>query len=252
MLAVIILGLIIGSFLNVCIYRLPKNESIIKPASHCPTCKKEISWFDNIPILSFIILGGRCRFCKSRISYRYPLVEFLAALASAILFIRFGFSINFLVYSILSFGLIVAAFIDFEYKIIPDEITIGGLVLGIFLSIVWPNIHNTMLIKKSIIDCVLGILVGGGSILLSGILGKFFFKKDAMGGGDIKLLAMIGSFIGWKKILLTFFLAPFFGIFFGIYFLIKYRNHYIPYGPFLSLASFAAILFGDDIIKLIF
>lgn len=247
---VFIFGLIVGSFLNVVIYRLPKNESLLTPASHCASCKKPIFWFDNIPLLSFIILKGRCRFCKERISFRYFIVEFLTAILFLMFFILFGISPKFLIFTLLGSALIVSSFIDFEYQIIPDEISLGGLLIGVIISILYPSILEASSIKGSLINSLTGAVVGGGSIFFTGLMGKFIFKKEAMGGGDVKLMAMIGSILGWKKTLLTFFIAPFFGSIVGIIILIKNKGHLIPYGPYLSLAAIISVIYGDKILRM--
>lgn len=247
---VFIFGSLVGSFLNVCIYRLPKNKSIVFPSSYCPRCNKSIYWFDNIPIISFIFLKGRCRFCKEPISPRYITVEFLTALLFLGFFIIFGPGVKFVIYSIFGAVSIVASFIDLEYQIIPDEISIGGLFLGIILSAAFPVIHGAHSIKNSLISSLVGAFVGGGSIFLTGIIGKFIFKKDAMGGGDVKFMAMFGAILGWQKVLLTFFIAPFFGSVIGIIVLIKNKEHLIPYGPFLSLAALVSLVYGDKILRM--
>lgn len=246
---VFIVGAIVGSFLNVCIYRLPKGRSIIFPGSHCPNCTAKIRWYDNIPILSYIILGGKARCCKAKISCRYFIVEALTAIAFLVLFISFGLTPKFFAYSILVSGLIVATFIDFEIQEIPDEISIGGLAVGLILTAIFPSILNESSRLSSFLNSFFGALTGGATIYAMGILGEFAFKKEAMGGGDVKLLAMIGSFIGWKLVLLTFFIAPLFGSVVGIILKIREGKSVIPYGPYLSLAAISSIFFGDKILK---
>jgi len=250
-LIVFIFGSIVGSFLNVCIYRLPKGRSIIIPGSHCPNCTVPIRWYDNIPILSYIFLGGKARCCKARISFRYFIVEVLTALAFLVLFMSFSLTPKFFAYIVLVSGLIVATFVDFEIQEIPDEISIGGLVVGLILAIVFPSILNETTRLNSLLNSFLGALAGGAMIYVMGMLGEFVFKKEAMGGGDVKLLAMIGAFIGWKLTVLTFFLAPAFGSVVGIILKIKYGKDIIPYGPYLSLAAVVSIFFGEKIIRLL-
>ncbi len=240
-----------GSFLNVCIYRLPKNISIIKPPSFCPHCRTHIRWFRNIPIFSFILLRGRCSGCGKKISWRYIVVESITGFIFLILFSHFGFSLLFLIYCVFSSFLIVASFIDLEYRIIPDCISLGLLPIGIIISVVFPALHYTQNYKLALINSLLGILAGGGSIYILGVLGKVLFKKESMGFGDVKLMAMIGAFLGWRLTILTFFIAPFFGSVVGIVLKIKYKEQYIPYGPFLSLASFVSVLWGYRILNLI-
>lgn len=252
MILVFIIGTIIGSFLNVCIYRMPKNESITIPASHCPHCGRQIAWYDNIPILSFLVLGARCRNCKKGISIRYPLVELLTALMVLFLYIQLGLGVKFFVYTILFSGLIVASFIDFQHQIIPDEISVGAIVVGVVLNAIFPSLNGFSNLKESLIFSGLGILAGGGVLYLTGMIGDFIFKKESMGGGDIKLLAGIGAFLGWKIALLTFFIAPVFGAIVGVVVKIRKKVSIIPYGPFISLSTFIAVFWGNEIINWIF
>ena len=249
---VFVFGLLIGSFLNVCIYRFPKNESIVLPASHCPECKKPIKWYDNIPVLSYLILGGRCRFCKVHIPFRYVIVEILTAVLGCILYGAFKFEPRFLAYSILTGGLIVATFVDFQIQEIPDQVTLGGIIAGFVIALAFPSVMGETSRFGSSIKSFLGIIAGGGAILAMGYFGELLFKKEAMGGGDVKLLAMIGAFLGWDKAILVFFLAPFFGAVVGLVAKLKYGHETIPYGPYLSMAAFTAILVGDKILKAIF
>jgi len=248
---VFIAGSIIGSFLNVCIYRMPRKESIIFPGSRCASCKKPISWYDNIPLLSYILLKGKCRLCNSKISFRYFLVELISALAFLVLFINFGFSYIFGVYSLLTFALIVITFIDLEFQIIPDSVSIGGIFLGIALSGLVPILQHSFTWKIALINSILGVLAGGGVIYLTGVLGNFIFKKESMGGGDVKLMAMLGAFLGWKIALLIFFLAPFFGTPAGLYVKFIKKEDIIPYGPYISLAGFVAMIWGQRILSLL-
>lgn len=248
---VFIVGSIIGSFLNVCIYRLPKGRSVIFPGSHCPNCAAKIHWYDNIPILSFLFLSGKARCCKAKISFRYFIVEALTAAAFLILFIFFESSAKFFAYAILVSGLVVATFVDFEIQEIPDEVSIGGLVVGLVLSAAFPSILNEGTMLNGFLNSFFGALAGAAMIYAIGILGELAFKKEAMGGGDVKLLAMIGSFIGWKLTILTFFIAPVFGAVVGIILKIKNGKDTIPYGPYLSLAAIISIFWGEKILHLL-
>ena len=239
-----LLGLIVGSFSNVCIYRIPRNESIVYPASHCPKCGKTIKPFDNIPLLSYILLKGRCRNCKSKISIQYPIVELLTGLIYLIIYLIYGLSIQTLVYIILSSALIIIAFIDLNQQIIPDVISLPGIVIGFIVSFFVPYI--------SFVDSILGIVVGGGIILIIGLGGSVIYKKEAMGGGDVKLSAMIGAFLGWRYIIISLFLGFFLGALIGIILIImkiKKREDVIPFGPFIILGSFITLLWGEKIIS---
>ena len=250
--AAFIFGSIVGSFLNVCIYRLPKGRSVIVPGSHCPNCAQAIRWHDNIPILSYIFLGGKARCCRAKISLRYFIVEILTASAFLILFSVFGPTPKFFAYAVMVSSLIIATFVDFEIQEIPDEVSIGALAIGLIMAIAFPSVLNETARLDGFLNSFLGALAGGGMIYAMGILGEFAFKKEAMGGGDVKLLAMIGAFIGWKLAVLTFFLAPVFGSIVGIILKIRHGRDVIPYGPYLSLAAVCSIFFGERILHLLF
>jgi len=241
---IFILGLIVGSFSNVCICRIPKNESIIFPASHCPKCSSPIKPVDNIPLLSYILLKGRCRNCKSKISIQYPIVELLSGLIYLIIYLAYGLSVQTLIYIILSSALIIIAFIDLNQQIVPDVISLPGIVIGFIVSFFVPYI--------SFINSGLGILVGGGIILIIGMAGSVIFKKEAMGGGDVKLAAMIGAFLGWRYIIISLFLGFFLGALAGIILImskIKSREDTVPFGPFIVLGSYITLLCGEKIIS---
>jgi len=259
-----IFGSITGSFLNVCIHRMPLGESVVWPRSHCPHCKKKIPGYDNIPFISYILLKGKCRYCKKKISTRYIVVELLTALMFVVLFSRFDLSYDFFLYLFFVSSLIVATFVDIKHRIIPDEISVGGMILGFILSSVKGfSLRPFSFVFSPMLNSVLGIIIGGGIIYLTGFFFDLVYFKllkkppiqgetESMGGGDVKLLAMIGAFLGWQSAVLTFFLAPFFGAVVGIWNLIKKKDHTIPYGPFLSLAALLCLFWADKIIALIF
>jgi leader peptidase (prepilin peptidase) / N-methyltransferase len=249
---IFIFGAVMGSFLNVCIYRIPRDESIVFPGSRCVSCKKPVLWHDNIPLVSYIFLRGKCRSCGAKISLRYFIVELISALCFLTLFTHFGFSALFWIYSLVTFSLIVVTFIDMEFQIIPDRISIGGTVLGIVLSLFIPAMHNTPAWTGGLISSLAGALAGGGLIYLTGVLGNLAFKKESMGGGDVKLMAMLGAFLGWKMAVLIFFLAPFFGTPAGLYLKFKRKSDIIPYGPYLSIAGFTAMIWGQKILDKLF
>jgi len=241
---IFILGLIVGSFSNVCIYRIPKNESIIYPASHCPKCNNPIKPVDNVPILSYILLKGRCRNCKNKISIQYPLVELLTGLIYLIIYLIYGLNIQTLIYIILSSALIIIAFIDLNEEIVPDVISLPGIVIGFIVSFFVPYI--------SFINSGLGVIVGGGIILIIGLAGSVIFKKEAMGGGDVKLAAMIGAFLGWRYITISLFLGFFLGALAGILLImmkIKSREDTVPFGPFIVMGSLITLLWGEKILS---
>lgn len=240
-----IIGLCLGSFMNVCIYRLPLSKSIVTPRSMCPGCNNFIKFYDNIPVLSYIFLGGKCRNCNIPISFRYPMVEIISGLAALSCFIKFGLSIEGLVYFAFASSLIVITFIDIDHKIIPDVISLPGIPIGLLLaSFVLPSMN----FKESII----GILAGGGSLFAIAWIYSLITKKEGMGGGDIKLLAMIGSLTGWKGVLFTIFIASATGTLAGIAVMLKTKKGVklaVPFGPFLSIGAILYILFGTEIIS---
>lgn len=239
-----ILGLIVGSFSNVCIYRIPRNESIIYPASHCPNCHTDILAKDNIPLLSYILLKGRCRNCGSRISIQYPVVEFLTGLVYIIIYQIYGLSVQSLICIILSSALIIIAFIDLNEQIIPDVISLPGIIIGLTLSFFVPYL--------SFINSALGVVIGGGIILIIALAGSAIFKKEAMGGGDIKLAAMIGAFLGWRYVIISLFLGFFLGALTGIFLVlskIKNREDMVPFGTFIVLGSVITLLWGKKILS---
>ncbi|HOX54349.1 MAG: prepilin peptidase [Candidatus Omnitrophica bacterium] len=272
---VFIVGAFIGSFLNVCIYRMPREMSIKKPArSFCPNCKKTIPWYDNIPLVSFILLKRHCRFCGAKISWRYPLVELITAFSFLILLKYLGFGWPLFVYAIFISFLIVAIFTDLDFRIIPDEISVGGLFTGILLSAIFPFMHGTAVYKISVLRSFLGILVAGGVLYLFAVVGDFLFFKvgdfisqklfkkeiylkqefeegeepSTMGGGDIKLLAMIGAFMGWQQAILSLFLACILGGLIGIIVKIKTKGSLIPFGPFIAMGAIISFFFSKQLI----
>jgi leader peptidase (prepilin peptidase)/N-methyltransferase len=261
---VFIFGSIIGSFLNVCIYRMPQGKSVVWPGSHCPHCEKRIPWYDNIPFLSYFALQGKCRFCKKVISPVYLIVELLTAAVFVLLFRRFGLGFNFFVYAAFLCSLIIATFVDLKHRIIPDEVSLGGIVLGLILnSVRGLSLKPFSFAFRPMLNSLLGIIVGGGIIYLTGKLFDLVYfgllkkppiqgETESMGGGDVKLLAMIGAFLGWQRALLAFFIAPFFGAIIGLVNLLVKKDHTIPYGPFLSLGGFLSLLWADKIIRLVF
>ena len=219
---IFILGAIVGSFLNVCIVRLPQEKSVVFPGSHCVHCQEPIAWHDNIPLISYFLLGGECRFCHKKFSIRYWLVELITAVSFFLFYKYFGLTWVLIPYLVFHCGLIVATFVDFEHRIIPDEISVGGMIAGLIFSFLIPALHETSSPLLALGRSILGVLVGGGSIYAMGMLGDFLFKKESMGGGDVKLLAMVGAFLGWQMSILAFFIAPFFGAILGI--IVKIRT----------------------------
>ncbi len=247
-----IIGLCIGSFLNVCIYRLPKDISLIFPkTSFCPRCKKPIRWRDNIPLISFFILKGRCRNCHRKISIRYPIVELISGVFLAFLFNYAGLTPELFWSACFVFVLMAVAVIDYIHLIIPDELTLTGIVLGWTFAFLFPEIFGENFRRMALGESVMGMAVGGGLIWLMALLGDLVFKRESVGGGDIKLMAMIGAFLGVQGAILTFFMAPFFALPFGLYQKWKHKNSVLPYGPFLALAAIFNVFFADLILSVI-
>ncbi|MBT3177135.1 prepilin peptidase [Desulfobacula sp.] len=241
---IFIIGACIGSFLNVCIYRIPENNSIITPGSFCPACKKGIPFYCNIPVLSYLFLKGRCKFCHKPISIRYPIIEILAGMFAVVLFYKFGIGQVMVYWFIFTSVLITISFIDIDHQIIPDVISLPGIL--VFASSFY------FLPEMTLKNTLLGIVAGGGSLYAVAFLYYLLKKQEGMGGGDIKLLAMIGAAIGIKGVFFTIFAGSLFGTFFGllimIYTKIADSKLKIPFGPFLSMGAILYIFFGEQLI----
>lgn len=238
-----IFGTAVGSFLNVCIFRIPLDQSIVTPSSHCLSCKKPIPFYDNIPLVSFILLRGKCRHCKAPFSYQYPMVELLTGFFALACVLSWGFTINALSIFIFIAALIVITFIDFEHKIIPDVISLPGIVYGLLAALLLPRI--------SLVDSLLGGLLGGGSLLLVAGLYYLITKHEGMGLGDVKLLAMMGAFLGWQSILFIIMIGSITGAVIGVAAMVikkKDRRYAIPFGPFLSIGAVTYLFYGQEII----
>src|SRR5512136_751796 len=239
----IIFGALIGSFLNVCICRLPREESIVTPGSHCPQCNNPIRFYDNIPMLSYLLLKGKCRHCGKPISIQYPVVEGVTDLYSWVLFLTYGPSLSYLFFFAFVAALIVMTVIDLQHQIIPDVISIPGMGVGLLGSLVLTHL--------SFPNSLGGLLLGGGSLFLVATIYQWLFKREGMGGGDVKLLGMIGTFLGWKAVILTILLSSLIGSLIGILVMaLKGKNfkYAIPFGPFLSLGAVLTLFYGESII----
>lgn len=236
-------GLCVGSFLNVCIYRIPASKSIVYPGSTCPRCATAIRFYDNIPLISYLLLAGKCRHCKAKISARYPLVELLGGLFALCVFLKFGLTIEALIYYVFIAVLLAIAFIDIDHRIIPDIISIPGIAVFFLAAFAIPALTW----KESL----LGILVGGGSLFLVAWVYHLLTKKEGMGGGDIKLLAMIGALIGWKGVLFSIFVSSATGTIVGLAAMLATRQNMklaVPFGPFLAVGAITYIFFGPELI----
>lgn len=251
------LGLIflcLGSFLNVLIYRLPIEESLTKTNSHCPKCNHKLKWYENIPLLSYIIQGGKCRGCKQKISIQYPLVESLALVMFVISYIRFGLSIEMILFTLLLLVFIVIFAIDIKHYIIPNSLNITVLVLGA-LVLFFPHSSINGQMSINFIDRLIGFGVSFAIFLIFFVLEKLL-KKELIGGGDIKFFFGIGLFMGWQLLLLGLFISALIGVVVAIFKKIikseKFLNKVIPFGPYLTIGFAFAYIFGLDIINLYF
>lgn len=245
----IFLGAVVGSFLNVCIFRIPKEESIVFPGSHCQSCQKKIAPLDNIPLLSFLILRGRCRYCAAKISWQYPLVEFLSAGLFVLFYYYFGLTVKGALYLLLALALLTETFIDLRHRIIPDVITLPGVVIGLAASVFFPGLHDQRFWWGGLSCSLIGMFAGGGFFYMTGMLAERVLKKEAIGGGDIKLMAMIGAFLGWQGAALTIFSSSVIGSVVGVYLKIKNGEERIPFGPFIALGAFFYLFYGHTIIQ---
>ena len=268
---IFILGLLFGSFANVCIWRIPRKEEIVFTPSHCPKCLSWIKWYDNIPVLSYLLLGRKCRNCMAKISRRYPAIELISGLLFLGVYLRFGPEWRLAGYIPFVWAMLVISAIDMEHYIIPDVLSIPGIIAG-FLLAVLANLglpfdltvfgRADILSRWPIIDSAIGLVLGGGFLWLAAWLGEKVFRQEAMGGGDIKLAAMIGAFMGWKAVLVSFFLAFLAGSLVGITLILIGRakkndapegvkpRAMVPFGPFLALGGIISLFWGKELLNL--
>jgi leader peptidase (prepilin peptidase)/N-methyltransferase len=240
----VLFGLALGSFLNVCIYRVPLKKSIVSPPSSCPRCGERIRFYDNIPVVSYVLLLGRCRYCRHPISPQYPVVEAITGLLSLALFLKIGASLEYVFFMLFAASLIVIAFIDLQHKIIPDVVSLPGIVLGFAVSLLPMS-------SLSWIDSLIGIAAGGGFLLLVGIAFEKLTGREGMGMGDVKMLAMIGAWMGWRSLLFVVLLSSLTGSLIGGALLALSRQGVktrIPFGPFLALGSLIYLFFGQELV----
>lgn len=251
--AAFVFGAIVGSFLNVCIVRLPKQESLISPPSHCPSCKTPIPFYDNIPLISYLCLKGRCRSCSEIISPRYFVVELLMASIALALWHRFGPGFVFFVNFTLVAALIVITFIDLDVRIVPDVISLPGIGLGLVSSVIYRLFSMDHLSAiPSPASSFVGILLGGGTLFFIAWSYQLVTGKEGMGGGDVKLLAMIGAFLGWPSIPVTLFFASLSGSVVGLGLMLKTGvdgKYALPFAPFLCLGALLDLFFGKQLIS---
>jgi len=260
----LLFGLAIGSFLNVCIARLPHSQSVVHPRSRCPKCQKLIAWYDNVPVLSYLMLGGRCRNCKKKISARYPAVELLTGALSVLIYLKFGLSVEWAIFLVFTSALVILAFIDMDHRILPDAITLNGIWAGIAVSVFlampsplikglldYAGFSNLAARPASLIGSLAGAIIGAG-LLWS--VGEAYYRVrgiEGMGFGDVKMMAMVGAFLGAPLALLTIMMGSVLGAIIGIGLIKlggKHRNYELPFGTFLSAAGIIALLYGDSLI----
>ncbi len=262
---VFVIGLIIGSFLNVCILRLPRGRSIVSPPSHCPRCKSPIKFYDNIPLVSFLLLWGRCRYCREPISWRYPLVELLNGLLYVWVVNEFPLGGEAVLLMLFCSSLLVITFIDFDHQIIPDVITLPGMLVGLTLAPFFMSalgdplpFHLDRLLPQTgpyltgFLNSLIGLLLGGGPLFAIGWIWEKLRNVEAMGGGDVKLMGMVGSFLGWKGALLTIMLGALTGSVAGLLLIALKRQtmeKVIPFGPFLALGALVTAFYSSDVIS---
>ena len=275
---VALLGACFGSFLNVCVYRIPRELSVVRPRSHCTSCQQPIPWYLNIPVLSWLALRGKCRYCRAPISPRYLLIELLTALLFLIPWLQFVsptldpslattgqstggllalvpiFTFKQLLASwLVLFGLLLGTFVDIEHYILPNRVTIGGMVLGLALSPLIPELHGATTALQALTRSLIGLAVGFGSLWLVATLGSIAFRKEAMGFGDVKLMGAIGAFFGWQSVLFAIVLSSFLGSVVGVALIALGKRQLqgkIPYGPFIAAAAAVWMFWGPLLINL--
>ncbi|MFH1550825.1 MAG: prepilin peptidase [Planctomycetota bacterium] len=272
-----LLGLVLGSFLNVVIYRLPRKcMTIFGARSLCPHCLKTIAWYDNIPVISYLMLAGKCRHCKKPISPGYMMVEIITG--GFVFLLGHRFLVNwdvggvfadtwplFIIYAVFVCALIAVTFIDIRLRIIPNEISIGGILIAPVVSFFYPALHQQGLANfpwreqvmrlpwgenlVGLFSSLMGMLVGAAIIYVVAVLGRILFRKEAMGGGDLKLLAMMGAVIGWQGTIVVFLVACLVGAIFGVLVILITKEHYMPFGPYLALGAVIYLFLGDLLVK---
>ena len=266
---VLLLGLCVGSFLNVCIHRLPAGKSLIWPGSHCTACLQPIAWYDNLPVLSYLVLGGRCRKCGKTFSARYVVIEALTGLLFFgywAVYFRLGLrggvdhAAIYAVHMVLVAALVVSGAIDFERKEIYTSVTNAALAVGLVGSFVWPAVQAVGAYDHALPDwtgwdradalllALVGAAVGAALILVTRTVGTWAFRKEAMGLGDVYLMAAIGGVLGWEAAVIVFMAAPFLGLAYGLWRLARKKDHEVPYGPFLGAAAGLVMLVQDYVV----
>jgi leader peptidase (prepilin peptidase)/N-methyltransferase len=274
MILAFVLGAMVGSFCNVCICRWPEGESVVSPRSRCPHCGYRLAWYDNIPLVSWLVLGARCRQCKAPISWQYPVVEGVCGVLFLLVYLRFGVTPATPVYWGLCTGLVIVTFADLREWIIPNEVTFTGIPAGLLIALLgmmWPEASALRVVN--VFDALAGAALGGGILYVLDQGTQLILKKPGMGMGDVKLLAMIGAFLGWQGVLGTLMIACVIGSVAGLALIAVQRlqprpapledetaggdgeeageapaGHYIPFGPYLALAGVIFLFVGPEAI----
>jgi leader peptidase (prepilin peptidase)/N-methyltransferase len=241
---IVAFGMAWGSFLNVLIFRIPRDMSIVKPASSCPSCRKKIKIYDNIPIISYLVLGRKCRYCRAKIPLSYFLVEILTPLSFLLLYFHYSLSFHFFASCLFASAMIVLGFIDFYHMIIPDEITLPGLVLALVYSFFRDDLNFT--------QALFGAVIGAGFLLV--VYGTYFLvrKKEGLGMGDVTMMLLIGAYLGWRQTFFALILASFVGALVGVFVILFRKKDFqysLPFGTFLAPAAYFALLWGEKILR---
>jgi len=247
---VFLFGACWGSFLNVCIYRIPAELSVVKPRSRCPKCMTNLSWRDNIPILGWLALGGKCRYCKAPISVRYPSIELLTALLFVLVWLRFPYELVLAPHWVLVFGLILGSFVDIDEMWLPDRCTIGGMIIGPIFSFLIPSMHGVEGHLSGLVHSLVGLAFGLGLLWSVALIGRLVLKKDAMGFGDVKLMGALGAFLGVESIVFIVFVSSLLGSVIGVSFIALGKREWqskIPFGPYIALAAILWLLGGSAV-----
>jgi leader peptidase (prepilin peptidase) / N-methyltransferase len=256
---VFLFGACWGSFLNVCIYRIPAELSVVKPRSRCPKCLTNLAWKDNIPIFGWLALGGKCRYCKAPISARYPSIELLTAVLFTLVWLAHplladrGLDFSFAAYWLLVFGLVLGSMVDIDEMWIPDRVTIGGMIVGPVLGFLIPAMHGAETHVGGLIQSLIGLAAGFGSLWSVALIGRWVLKKDAMGFGDVKLMGALGAFLGWQSVIFIVFVSSLFGTIVGVSFIAFGKKEWqskIPFGPYIALAAIIWVLGGSALWEL--
>lgn len=252
-----VIGAMIGSFLNVCVHRMPLNQSVVKPRSKCPKCEQPIAWFDNLPILSWLMLGAKCRNCSQPISWQYPLVEAITGTLFFFVFWHFGLVLATPIYMLLAASLVLVTFVDLTDWTIPNEVTIPGIFVGVVCALIGMIYPQSGLLLGVWWESFAGLFLGGGILYSIDKISLLLLKKRGMGFGDVKLMAMLGAFFGWKAAVLNIVVAAFLGSIIGIIFIVmakrggekESKGHYLPFGPYIAVGGIVVMFFGESMIN---